>query len=93
MGVGVSLTRKHVWMFHLNHPAGRAWAKASRKVIKKDEQAGRYKRNYKRGTEEKRRNVSSGNMPRFLYNDPKVLIYILQVLDCICHLIKAIVDS
>lgn len=32
-------------------------------------------------------------MPRFLYNDPKVLIYILQVLDCICHLIKAIIDS
>lgn len=35
MGAGVSLTRKHVWMFHLNHPAGRARAKASRKVIKK----------------------------------------------------------
>lgn len=35
MGADVSLTRKHVWMFHLNHPAGRAQAKATPKVIKK----------------------------------------------------------
>lgn len=34
MGDGVSLTRKHVWMFHLSHPADWPLAKASPKVIK-----------------------------------------------------------
>lgn len=44
MGVEVSLTREHVWMFHLNHAAFQRLVRANPKDGRRDERAARQKR-------------------------------------------------